>query len=120
MPLGVQYMGDLSSSIKYLYEKFFLRDILSFITPGSVVIFFILLFWYDSSDILSILKDIHFLVYIPIFGFLFIVGFVLQFLGISLRIIRSSRYDDQTFNEKWQLFHRITRDESEMQLQLER
>ena len=31
-------MGDIGSAIKYLYSQFILRDVLSFVTPGAIVV----------------------------------------------------------------------------------
>ncbi len=64
-------MGD---AIKYLYSQFILRDVLSFITPGAIVVFVATyLFYFELID-----HPIHWLLFIPLFGVCYIVGFALH------------------------------------------
>lgn len=74
-------MGEISSIIRYLYEKFLLRDLLSFITPGAIVVSSVLLLWWCPSQIFYYLDKIHWILYIPIFGFLYLVGYAVFCLG---------------------------------------
>ena len=74
-------MGNLGDAIDNIYEKFLLRDVLSFFTPGAVVVTSVLLIWISPSQLLDYLKNFHWLLYIPIFGFVFMVGFAVQSLG---------------------------------------
>ncbi len=74
-------MGDFGDVFDSLYEKFLLRDLLSFITPGAIVVSSVLLLWQTPSDVLSNLSKIYWPLYIPIFGFLFMVGHAIQGLG---------------------------------------
>ena len=77
-------MSDISDTIKYLYREFILRDLLSFITPGAIIICAMLLLEWDLSQILTFTKLIPLVLYIPIFGAFFMVGFAIQCLGAEI------------------------------------
>ncbi|MFV1950929.1 MAG: hypothetical protein ACC630_03060 [Nitrospinota bacterium] len=85
-------MSDIGNGIKYLYERFILRDLLSFVTPGTIVVASILLPLLlnklELSEVLDISKSIPFIFYIPIFGFLFMVGFAVQCFGEVIHLIK--------------------------------
>lgn len=72
---------NISSIVKDLYNKFLMRDLLSFIVPGAIVIVSLLLVLVSPLDLLRYAKEIPFLVYIPIFGFFFVIGFFVQCFG---------------------------------------
>jgi hypothetical protein len=67
-----------------LYDKFVLRDLLSFITPGFIFIFAMLLYWHPLSTIIEQTGKIHWIIYIPIFGCFYLVGFALHCIGLLL------------------------------------
>ena len=77
-------MGDFGNVIKDLYEKFILRDILSFVTPGAIIIVTAthLLF----PEMFS--RHIPWPFYIPLFGLFFMVGFAVQCFGEIIGFIR--------------------------------
>lgn len=74
-------MSEISDGIQYLYSNFIMRDLLSFVTPGAIVVGSLLLLHWEPSLILDFLKSIPFVLYIPIFGILYMVGFAVQCLG---------------------------------------
>jgi hypothetical protein len=78
-------MGDFGNAIKYLYTQFILRDVLSFITPGAIVVWAVLYLFFPC--LLSYSYSIHWLLYIPLFGLFYIVGFAIQCLGEFFGII---------------------------------
>ncbi|MFH0942108.1 MAG: hypothetical protein V1823_03700 [Chloroflexota bacterium] len=83
-------MEGFGSSIKYLYQNFILRDVLSFITPGAIIVltaFYLFLYPWISSHYPQILF-IHWLLYIPIFGLFFVVGFAVQCFGEIIGLVR--------------------------------
>ena len=83
-------MSDIVDGIKDFYDHFIMRDLLSFVTPGAIIVISILLLKYDFSHILDSSKSIPILVYIPIFGLFFMVGFAVQVFGAEiLKIIQS-------------------------------
>lgn len=75
-------MSEAGETIKNLYQKFVMRDLLSFITPGAVFVVSAL-YWYGWSlfKIIHISKEIPFVLYLPIFGVFYAIGFSFQFLG---------------------------------------
>ncbi len=70
-------MEGLGNAIKYLYRAFILRDVLSFVTPGAIIVLTALFLFFP--ELLS--RSIHWLLYIPLFGLFFMVGFAVQCLG---------------------------------------
>lgn len=92
-------MSDIGDAIKYLYREFILRDLLSFVTPGAIVIVSALLFRFDLYQTLTFSKLIPLILYIPVFGVFFMVGFAIQILGAEiLHIIRFHTRDTDTDN----------------------
>ena len=77
-------MSEISDGIQYLYSKFIMRDLLSFVTHGAIVVGSLLLLHWELSWILDFLKSIPFVLYIPIFGILYMVGFAVQCLGAEI------------------------------------
>lgn len=93
-------MGDFVEGLKYLYREFILRDILSFVTPGAIVVFAAL---YTLSP--SIRFEVpHWLLYIPIFGVLFMVGFAIQCFGEFVGIVRTQENIAGTWHQRMGIF----------------
>jgi len=74
-------MSEIGDGIQYLYSKFIMRDLLSFVTPGAIIVGTLFLIHWDFSWKFDFFKDIPFILYIPSFGVLYIVGFAVQCLG---------------------------------------
>jgi len=106
-------MGEFGNAVKYLYQQFILRDVLSFVTPGAMVVFTALFLVYPQ--LLS--YSIHWLLYIPLFGVFYMVGFAVQCLGELFGVIHFSPPDKYP----WPLSQRLnifwsdwTRDKDEI------
>ena len=110
-------MSDIGEAIKYLYEKFILRDLLSFVTPGAIVIGSILFLRWDFCQILEYSKSIPFVLLIPILGILFVVGFAIQCFGADIvHIIQfHSCKNDREHFERLSRFYQNKDDKSEQQ-----
>jgi len=68
-------MSEVTDAVKTLYQKFVMRDIFSFVTPGAILLASILyLFSSDFYNVLRISKEIHFLLYLPVFGVFYALG----------------------------------------------
>jgi hypothetical protein len=67
-------MEGFGNAIKYLYQNLILRDVLSYITPGAIIV--ITAFYLVYPQILHF--SYHWLIYVPIFGLFYIVGFSIQ------------------------------------------
>ncbi len=80
-------MSDIGEGIKHLYSKFILRDVLSFVTPGAIVVGTALLLKWEPARILEWMRQVRGIMYIPIFGLFYAVGFALQCFGEILRCI---------------------------------
>jgi hypothetical protein len=90
-------MGD---AIKYLYSQFILRDVLSFITPGAIVVFAATYVFYP--ELLD--RAIHWLLFIPLFGVFYIVGFALQCFGELFGFIRFTPYGERSWGKRFGIF----------------
>jgi hypothetical protein len=90
-------MGD---AIRYLYRQLILRDVLSFVTPGAIVVFTATYLWHSSIPY----DNIHWLLYIPIFGLFYMVGFAAQCLGELFGIIRFTPYGERSWGKRWRVF----------------
>ena len=104
-------MGDFGNAIKYLYSQFILRDVLSSITPGAVVAltaFLILLpeptLKHSLEKIFIYSRDMHWLLYIPLFGVFYIAGFAIECLGRISGFIRIHPFDKSNFWERLMVF----------------
>jgi len=100
-------MGEFGNAIKYLYQQFILRDILSFVTPGAIVVLsasLLLLPGACLSQRLSTLFgysiSIHWLLYIPLFGVFYMTGFAVQCFGEITGIIRIHRIAASGFGQR--------------------
>ncbi|HEY51806.1 MAG TPA: hypothetical protein G4O20_08395 [Dehalococcoidia bacterium] len=97
-------MGEFGNAIKYLYSQFILRDVLSFITPGAILVFSALFLLCPEK--IPHLISIHWLLYIPLFGVLYLVGFAVQCLGELFKIISFSPPDKYRWSreQRWNIF----------------
>lgn len=81
-------MSDLSDTIKSFYSDFILRDLLSFVTPGAIVVGALMFIlsncwlrsWYGHPDFLLLINLIPIFGWILVFGFFYIVGIGLQYV----------------------------------------
>jgi hypothetical protein len=79
-------MGD---TIKYLYNQFIIRDMLSYVTPGAILIWTTIdLFFSDLAD-----RNLAWPYYIVMFGVFYATGFALESLNelVGTRIRREYR-----------------------------
>jgi hypothetical protein len=104
-------MGDVGNAIKYLYSQFILRDVLSYITPGAIVVltaFLILLPELTLKDSLQRLfeysREMHWLLYIPLFGVFYMAGFAIECLGRILGPIRIHPFDKSYLGDRLKVF----------------
>jgi hypothetical protein len=82
-------MQGIGEAIKHFYEEFIFRDVLGYVTPGTILIGCVLLLYYkDPTVVINTLSAIPVLLYIPIFGIAFVVGFALENLGEMLHVLK--------------------------------
>ena len=93
-------MGDFGDAINNLYRQFILRDVLSFITPGAIIVFTALFLFFP--ELLS--RSIHWLLYIPLFGIFYMVGFAVQCLGEILGLITTQGLAKSRLCQRLQIF----------------
>lgn len=89
-------MGD---SITNLYERLVIRDLLSFVTPGAIVVLSIFLLWRpELSDFFNVdaaFSFFPFMLYLLIFGLFYVVGVVIHFFGRALRLTAVHKYNSE-------------------------
>lgn len=93
-------MGGISDAIKYLYDKFILRDVLSFITPGAIVVVAATYLFFPEVFCYSIPWPF----YIVIFGVFFVVGFAIQCFGEIIGFIRFTPYPKNDWRRRGRIF----------------
>ena len=104
-------MGDFGSAIRYLYREFILRDILSFVTPGAIIALTALLVFIQEPTLKESLEklfkystSIHWLLYIPLFGLFYVVGFAVQCLGEIFDIVRFTPTAQGRWSQRFKIF----------------
>ena len=104
-------MGDIGSAIKYLYSQFILRDVLSFITPGAIVVLTAFLLFLPKpilgpglEKLFIYSTSMHWLLYIPLFGGFYMVGFAVQCFGEIWDIIRFTPKGQGSWCQRFKIF----------------
>lgn len=102
-------MEGIGEAIKYLYQEFILRDVVAYVTPGTILSVCVLKIYFGTlSAVLVFINEIPKLAYIPIYGFLFITGLAIENLGEVLHVLREHERGDNDRFAKLQEFHRVT------------
>jgi len=103
-------MGDIGSAIKYLYSQFILRDVLSFVTPGAIVVLAALLLLvpepsliYSIKKLIYYSREMHWLLYIPLFGLFYVVGFAVQCFGEMFGVITYTPYAKKSCGKRFSM-----------------
>lgn len=109
-------MEGIADAIKYLYQQFILRDVVAYVTPGTILTVCALkIYFVTMSAVFVFIKEIPAVAYVPIYGFLFITGLGIQSLGEWLTILpehdregdpQKELSPDQVRFAKLQDFHR--------------
>ena len=101
-------MGGFGDAINNLYRQFLLRDVLSFVTPGAIVVLSVLLLYMPPESRLSSLfaysLSFHWLLYIPLFGLFFMVGFAVQCFGEIIGLIRIHLDAKGCYRQRFKIF----------------
>jgi hypothetical protein len=90
----------MGEALKYLYDKFVIRDLLSFVTPGAIVLWAVLYFY--NRELLN--THTHWLIYIPIFGLIYVIGFAIQCFGEILDLVITQRLMPSSRYQRWGFF----------------
>ena len=96
-------MGDFGNAIKYLYDKFLLRDLLSFVMPGAIVIMTGLLLFEKWGEVFGFIHA-YWPLYIPLFGLFFMAGFAVQCFGEIIGFIRIHRIAKGCCHQRFKIF----------------
>jgi len=102
-------MGDIGNAIKYLYSQFILRDVLSFITPGAIVVLTAFMLYMPEPRLNTLLDystSMHWLLYISLFGLFYIVGFAVQCFGEMFGCITYTPYAEKSWGKRFRILWR--------------
>ena len=72
-----------------IYDKLILRDLVGKLAPGTVLIFSVVISLYSSKDLNQFLGSIHLILLIVGAGVVWLMGFVLQFVGERLPFLKT-------------------------------
>jgi hypothetical protein len=103
-------MQGIAEAIKYLYQQFILRDVVAYVTPGTILAAAVLRVQLGSfTNVVAFIRELPKVTYVPIYGFLFITGLGIQNLGEFIKILpEHDRPDDRQRFEYLRRFHRVT------------
>ena len=104
-------MQGIAEAIKYLYQQFILRDVVAYVTPGTILAFCVLKVHLGSTmaAVAFINTNIPAVAFVPIYGLLFITGLAIQNLGEMLKVLPEHNRDNE--EERFgtlQRFYRVT------------
>ena len=102
-------MQGIAEGIKYLYQQFILRDVVAYVTPGTILAASVLKVLLGTQNEINFVKGIPAIAYVPIYGLLFVTGLGIQNIGEVLTILPEHlRANDVERFVKLQEFHRAT------------
>jgi hypothetical protein len=102
-------MQGIAEAIKYLYQQFILRDVVAYVTPGTILAASILKVLLGTEHVIDFVQGIPKIAYVPIYGLLFVTGLALENIGEVLKILpETERANPGERFEKLQDFHRAT------------
>ncbi len=93
-------MAGFGDAIKYLYTQFILRDVLSFITPGAIVVLTATHLFFPRVFSLYIPWPF----YVLLFGAFYIVGFAIQCFGEFIGFVRIHLLAIGCFKQRFKIF----------------
>ena len=101
-------MQGLAEAIKYFYQQFILRDVVAYVTPGTILAACLLrLHFGDQTLAVNFIKSLPTIAYIPIYGLLFTMGLGIQHLGEVMKVLEEfHRPTREKRFHKLQEFHR--------------
>jgi len=121
-------MEGIADAIKYLYQQWILRDIVAYVTPGTIVATCLLWVFLEDHVVLAFVRDLPAIAYVPIYGLLFTTGVGIQNFGEFIRVLREHQecVELQKYKGEWRRFadlrqfHEVLRNEHEYGDEMER
>ena len=121
-------MQGIAEAIKYLYQQWILRDIVAYVTPGTILGACLLKIFLHGGSVLDFVRGIPAIAYVPIYGLLFATGLAVQNLGEKVGVLwdhqkdlpRKRSPDEWSRFDALREFHRIACNQSEYGQELER
>ncbi len=93
-------MGSIGEAIRYIYEVFLLRDVVSLVTPGALIL--LAAAYAFCPNVLS--HSVAWPFYVPIFGAFFLVGFAAQCMGEILGVVTTQDTAESTIGKRLRVF----------------
>jgi hypothetical protein len=104
-------MQGIAEAIKYFYQEFILRDIVAYVTPGTILAACVLKVRLGTvANVILFIERIPKVAYVPIYGLLFITGLAIQNFGEMTKALpeHERRGGDKERFGKLQEFHHAT------------
>jgi hypothetical protein len=108
-------MQGLTEAIKYLYQQFILRDVVAYVTPGTILAACLLRVHFSGLEpVVLFIEGIPKVAYVPIYGLLFTMGLGIQNFGELIGLLtdhvrkdKQGHLSEKLRFEKLQEFHRV-------------
>jgi hypothetical protein len=121
-------MQGIAEAIKYLYQQWILRDIVAYVTPGTILGACLLKIFLHGGSVLDFVRGIPAIAYVPIYGLLFATGLAVQNFGEKVGVLwdhqrdlpREKSPDEWSRFDALREFHRVACNQSEYGEELER
>jgi hypothetical protein len=85
-------MSEFDTVVSGFYSNFVLRDLLSFVTPGAILLGSILFLILPLNYLIRFFNNLNLILYIFLFGLCYIIGFSLMMMGEFLGQYLNGRY----------------------------
>ena len=104
-------MQGIAEAIKYLYQQWILRDIVAYVTPGTILGACLVKIFLNDGSVLGFVRGIPAIAYVPLYGLLFATGVAVQNFGEMVQVLwdYQERVDDQKFHIEWARFGELRR-----------
>ena len=101
-------MQGITEAIKYLYQQFILRDVVAYVTPGTILAACLVSVHFAGlQPAVNFIKTIPSIYYVPIYGLLFTTGLGIQNFGEAIKLLKDTvRANEKEHLDKLQQFHR--------------
>jgi hypothetical protein len=104
-------MQGIADAIKYLYQQWILRDIVAYVTPGTILGACLLKILLNGESVVALARGIPAIAYVPLYGLLFSIGVAVQNFGEVIKVLKEYRksVDHQKHEHEWLRFRDLLR-----------
>src|SRR6266581_242145 len=104
-------MQGIADAIKYLYQQWILRDIVAYVTPGTILAVSLLKVLLNGESVMARINGLPPIAYVPLYGLLFSIGVAVQNFGEVIWVLKEYRksVDHQKHQNEWLRFRDLLR-----------